>query len=345
MDQRVIRAVEQLREAGRLDLIAAPAAPRVLPARKAASGVAAAVAVCSPPRGRQQVSGAGKGRSGRLALASRGRTAGGSRRQPRPLGARWLQGPEVVEGVEAEQGAVKELIYILECRDESDQGGSDFKEQLVEDDGLKFQVRPPVRTYNGFARGESVSEGLVEVKGSGIERRAKRVGDIHVSDADMRFLQGGQCGSEGDPGELLTGLEPWEEEEVTVGPSTASCTGYRRGGEVVRAKELVTQYATGPGFAPPDGRVSMGQRPGYASQRQGLKRALRRPRIPAAQLEDLIKKARFGNGTRDADSDESAQKGVYMYCRMEQVQAETEKGHMTNLNGWEGKKTGKMLIG
>ncbi|KAJ1108531.1 hypothetical protein NDU88_005907 [Pleurodeles waltl] len=368
MDQRVIRAMELLKEAGRLDLIAAPAAPRARPARRAASGVAAAVVACSPPRGRQQVSGAGRGRSGRLALAGRGRMAGDLSRQPRHLGARRLSGvgiggagggegtpsvsarrqeqgrrlplsgasagavqelaqagnsarairkgtgrvfkkkgfrsgqiaasavdgnagreggrgqegplpglssggggqellgsicgegalvgqPDVGEGGEDEQGAVKELSHILEWSDESDQGGSDFKEQLVEDDGLHFQVRPPIRTYGVFARGESLSEGLVEVKGSGVERRATRVGDSHVSDADMRFLQGGQCGSEGGPGELLTGLEPWEEEEVTAGPSTASCTGYRRGGEVVRAKELVTQYATGTGFAPPRWQV------------------------------------------------------------------------------------------
>ncbi|KAJ1096792.1 hypothetical protein NDU88_001923 [Pleurodeles waltl] len=230
------------------------------------------------------------------------------------LGPEWSSngGEEVLggqfggaEGGEAEQRAVKELSHILEWSDESDQGGSEVKEQLVEDDGLIFQVRLPVHTYGGFARGESVSEGVGEVKGSETKRRAQRVGDSHVSDADVGFLQGGQCGSEGDPGELLTGLEPWEEEEVTAGPSTASCTGYRRGSEAVRAKEVVTQYATGPGFAPPSGRVSKGQRPGYVSQRKGLKTALRRPRMPAAQLEDMIKKARFGSGTRDADSDES----------------------------------------
>ncbi|KAJ1096793.1 hypothetical protein NDU88_001924 [Pleurodeles waltl] len=61
---------------GRLDLIAAPAAPRERPTRRAASGVAAAVAAYSPPRGRQQVSRAGMGRSGRLASAAKGRIAG-----------------------------------------------------------------------------------------------------------------------------------------------------------------------------------------------------------------------------------------------------------------------------
>ncbi|KAJ1150873.1 hypothetical protein NDU88_003660 [Pleurodeles waltl] len=54
MDQRVFRAMELLKEAGRLDLIAAPAPPRERPVRRAASGVAAAVAACSPPRGSQQ---------------------------------------------------------------------------------------------------------------------------------------------------------------------------------------------------------------------------------------------------------------------------------------------------
>ncbi|KAJ1214000.1 hypothetical protein NDU88_001628 [Pleurodeles waltl] len=200
--------------------------------------------------------------------------AGGSSRQPRPLGARRLSGVRIggagagegtpsVSARRQEQGrrlplsgasagAVQELAH-----------AGNSARAIRKGTG---RVRPPIRTYGVFARGESVSEGLVEVKGSGVERRATRVGDSHVSDADMRFLQGGQCGSEGDPGELLTGLEPWEEEEVTAGPSTASCTGYRRGGEAVRAKELVTQYATGTGFAPPDGRVSKGHRPGYASE-------------------------------------------------------------------------------
>ncbi|KAJ1179663.1 hypothetical protein NDU88_004897 [Pleurodeles waltl] len=91
MDKRVVRALELLKEAGRLDLITAPAAPRERPARWAASGVAAAVAACSPPRERTQVSGAGRGRNGRLALSHKGRINVASKRQPRPLGARRLR--------------------------------------------------------------------------------------------------------------------------------------------------------------------------------------------------------------------------------------------------------------
>ncbi|KAJ1172221.1 hypothetical protein NDU88_004069 [Pleurodeles waltl] len=110
------------------------------------------------------------------------------------------------------------------------------------------------------------------------------------------LAEGGQCRSEdGDPGELLAGSEPWEEEEVMAGPSTASWTGYRRGGKAVRAKEVVTQSTTGPGFAPPPVDGCAG--------------------------------------------------GFIMYCRLEQVQAETENGHMTDVNGWEEKKTRQMLIG
>ncbi|KAJ1130619.1 hypothetical protein NDU88_008970 [Pleurodeles waltl] len=87
MDQRVIRALELLKEAGCLDLIAAPAAPRVRPVQRAASGVAATVAACSPPRGRQPVSGLGRGRSGGMALAHKGRVVGGEKTRPRPLRA------------------------------------------------------------------------------------------------------------------------------------------------------------------------------------------------------------------------------------------------------------------
>ncbi|KAJ1209125.1 hypothetical protein NDU88_004503 [Pleurodeles waltl] len=87
MDPRVIRALELLQEAGRLDLVAAPAAPRVHPVRRAASGVAAAVAACSPPRGRQPMSGLGGGRTGGMALAHKGRVVGGLKTRPRPLRA------------------------------------------------------------------------------------------------------------------------------------------------------------------------------------------------------------------------------------------------------------------
>ncbi|KAJ1174898.1 hypothetical protein NDU88_000189 [Pleurodeles waltl] len=200
---------------------------------------------------------------------------------------------------------VKELSHILEWSDESDQGGGEVRDMEVEDEGLAFKVRPPVRTYGGFGRGEAVKEEVTRVRGPEVKRKTQSVGVSSFSDIDVGFLQGAQCGSEeGDPDELLAGSEPWEEEEVTAEPSTASWTGYRRGGKVVRAKEVVTQCTTGPGFAPPSGRVSKGKWPGYASQRGGHKTALRRPRIPAAQLEDIIKKERFGSGTWDTDTDE-----------------------------------------
>ncbi|KAJ1191489.1 hypothetical protein NDU88_000805 [Pleurodeles waltl] len=161
MDARVVRAMELLKKAGRLDLLAAPAAPRDRPVRRAASGVAAAVAACSPPR-------------------------------------------------ERKQGA---------------QGRSE----------------------------------------------------------------------DGDPGELLVGSEPWEEEEeVLAGPSAASWTGCRRGDKAVRATEVITHATSGKGLAPPGGWGNKGKRPGYALQREGVNTPLRRPRIPAAPIEEFIKKARFG---------------------------------------------------
>ncbi|KAJ1129819.1 hypothetical protein NDU88_008184 [Pleurodeles waltl] len=233
MDSRVLRAMELLKEAGRLDLLAAAAAPRDRPRRRAACGVAAAVAACSPPRERRQVSGAGRGRSGRLALASSGRVVGSARSQPRPLGA---QRPRGVLTGEANGGA-------------GNPSGPRRRQ---------VQGRPP----------------------------------------------GDQCRSEeGDPGELLASSEPWDEEEVLAGPSAASWAGRLRDGKAVRAKEVSVQSATEPGFAPPSGR--------------------------------LIMLVRW----------EQVHGGVLLYCRLEQVQAETENGHMTDVNGWEEKKTRQMLIG
>ncbi|KAJ1179662.1 hypothetical protein NDU88_004896 [Pleurodeles waltl] len=198
-----------------------------------------------------------------------------------------------------------ELSHILEWSDDSDQGGGEVRDQEVEEDGLVFKVHPPIRTYDSFGRSEAGREEVVRAWGPEFKRETLSVGVRSFSDIDVGFLQGIQCGSaEGDPGELLAGSEPWEEEEVTAGPSTASWTGYRHGGKAVRAKDVVKQYATGLGFAPPSGRVSKGKRPGYASQGEGHKTALRRPRVSAAQLEELIKKARFGNQSGDTDTDE-----------------------------------------
>ncbi|KAJ1137027.1 hypothetical protein NDU88_003440 [Pleurodeles waltl] len=94
MDARVEEAMRLLREAGRLDLLADGVACRDCLVRQAASGVAAAVAACSPPRssgGRRapQVRSvaAGKVRAGRAGAPSR-RLAATVTGWPAPLGAR-----------------------------------------------------------------------------------------------------------------------------------------------------------------------------------------------------------------------------------------------------------------
>ncbi|KAJ1205314.1 hypothetical protein NDU88_000749 [Pleurodeles waltl] len=78
MDRRVVQALQLLQEAGHLDLLAAGVDRRARLVRQAASGVAAAVAACSPPRGRR--GGAttqvrrlclGRGRGGCSAAAAR----------------------------------------------------------------------------------------------------------------------------------------------------------------------------------------------------------------------------------------------------------------------------------
>ncbi|KAJ1163293.1 hypothetical protein NDU88_003753 [Pleurodeles waltl] len=351
MDKRVIRALELLKEAGRLDLIAAPAAPRERPVRRAASGVAAAVAACSPLREPTQVSRAGRGRNGRLALSHKGRVTVSLRTQLRPLGAWRLRG-SVSGGVGGGAGTSS----AFRPRRQQGQpvvmagaqaGGGQDDVHTGDAGGAGRQVSKKVSKGNGHAslpvagvtdgerlggspggmmggggeqqpwgQGQSTTsgeEGLVgQLEGLGGGERETvmelshilewsdesdqgggEVRDLEVKEDGLVF-KGGQCGSEdGDPGEPLAGSEPWEEEEVTAGPSTASWTGYHCGGKAVRAKEVVKQYTTGPGFAPPSGRV----------------------------------------------------RGGFMYCRLEQVQAETENGHMTDVNGWEEKKTRQMLIG
>ncbi|KAJ1145794.1 hypothetical protein NDU88_012078 [Pleurodeles waltl] len=120
-------------------------------------------------------------------------------------------------------------------------------------------------------------------------------GDDRVQEVEGERGMDSPSGSEdGDPGELLAGSEPWEEEEVLAGPSTSSWTGRRRDGKAVRAKEVVTQSTSGPGFAPPSGWVSKGKRPGYALQHEGDKTPLRRPRISAPPIEEFIKKCVLG---------------------------------------------------
>ncbi|KAJ1139759.1 hypothetical protein NDU88_006126 [Pleurodeles waltl] len=94
MDRRVAQAIQLLQEAGRLDLLAAGADRRSRPARQAANGVTAAVAACSPTRGRcggaaKQVTRLdfGRGRGGCAAATVRSE-AGVRVQRPRPLGAR-----------------------------------------------------------------------------------------------------------------------------------------------------------------------------------------------------------------------------------------------------------------
>ncbi|KAJ1160636.1 hypothetical protein NDU88_001131 [Pleurodeles waltl] len=289
MDRRVKQALELLKEAGRLDLLAAPVAPRERPVRRAASGVAAAVVACSPPRERTQVSRVCRGRSGRLALSIKGRIKAAPKGRPRGRDGGAVGAGGNFPSIEESEAAGVPLGLV------GDHG-------MVEE-GLVFKVRPPMRTYGGLGRSEAGREEFSR-DGEPEGRRAITGAGVR-SISDMGFLQGIQAGSaDGDPGELLAGSEPWEEEEVMAGPSTASWTGYRRGGKAVRAKELVQQRAAGPGFAPPSGRVSEGKRPGYASQGKGHATALRRPRVPAAQLEELLKKARYGQQSRDMVTDD-----------------------------------------
>ncbi|KAJ1165530.1 hypothetical protein NDU88_005956 [Pleurodeles waltl] len=242
MDARVIRAMELLKEAGRLDLLAAPAAPRYRPVRRAA---------CFPPKERKQVA---WGPEQDLDIGEEGCL-------------------EQIEGVGGDGlEPVREISHILEWSDDSSQGGGEDRVQEGEGEVLTFRVLPPVRTYGVFGGGEVAgADGDQEVV-TGCRSRSQGGAVSSRSDIDMDFFQGAQCRSEdGDPGELLAGSEPWEEEEVLAGPSAASWTGCRRDG---------------------------------------------------------------------------AREGVWLYCRLEQVQvqAETENGHMTDVNGWEEKKTRQMMI-
>ncbi|KAJ1123423.1 hypothetical protein NDU88_001892 [Pleurodeles waltl] len=85
---KVQQALRLLEEAGRLDLVRPGAAAAAWPARKAASGVAAAVMACSPPRritGAKKVSLSGKGKARLLGRWARwrGRGVAGTHRLPR----------------------------------------------------------------------------------------------------------------------------------------------------------------------------------------------------------------------------------------------------------------------
>ncbi|KAJ1177528.1 hypothetical protein NDU88_002783 [Pleurodeles waltl] len=94
MDPRVRQAMQLLKEAGRLDLLVEVGARHERPAHQAASGVAAAVAACSPPRGSggrraTQVRGLGfgKGQAGKASAPAR-RVVSARVQRPGPLGAR-----------------------------------------------------------------------------------------------------------------------------------------------------------------------------------------------------------------------------------------------------------------
>ncbi|KAJ1149466.1 hypothetical protein NDU88_002274 [Pleurodeles waltl] len=175
----------------------------------------------------------------------------------------------------------------------------------------------------------------------------------------LGLLQGERRGSEdGDPGELLTGSAPWEEEKA--GSSAASWMAPRRGEGTVRVKASARRSHTRSGFAPTSGMVSRAKRPGHASGGEGPQAVPRRPRTPAVRVKDLIKRARLGEGWGDTDwedagederldydedsVEEGARGGRVLYCRLEQVQAEAENGHMTDENEWEENKTRQRQI-
>ncbi|KAJ1218394.1 hypothetical protein NDU88_005974 [Pleurodeles waltl] len=307
MDARVLRAMELLKEAGRLDLLAAPAASRDRPVRRAASGVAAAVAACSPPRERKQVSGAGRGRGGRLSPSFVGGSEGRMKGQPRPLGARRPQRTTTSggKGGRPTPAGLRQLRQPGRLRsgragaggrqrEEKAAGGRGPGMQSAEEESEEHE--PAGLAAAAVLEGEGQrAPGAGGEQEKGVGGRSRCQGGVVSSriDMDLDFFQGARYKSQdGDPGELVAGSEPWEDEEVLAGPSAASWTGRRRDGKAVRAMEVTTQSTSGQGFAPPRGWVS--KRPGYALQRAGGKTPLRRPCIPAPPIEEFIKKARLG---------------------------------------------------
>ncbi|KAJ1098877.1 hypothetical protein NDU88_003984 [Pleurodeles waltl] len=257
---------------------------------------------------------------------------------------------EQIEGVGGDGlEPVREISHILEWSDDSSQGGGEDRVQEGEGEGLTFRVLPPVRTHGVFGGGEVAgADGDQEVV-TGCRSRSQGGAVSSRSDIDMDFFQGAQCRSEdGDPGELLAGSEPWEEEEVLAGPSAASWTGCRRDGKAVRATEVITQSTSGKGFAPPGGWVSKGKRPGYALQREGAKRpcgdrASRRRRLRSSLRKRVLEAIRLtreqiGLGGQKWRGRPSG------WDPLPFLVAETENGHMTDVNGWEEKKTRQMMI-
>ncbi|KAJ1137990.1 hypothetical protein NDU88_004381 [Pleurodeles waltl] len=91
----------------------------------------------------------------------------------------------------------------------------------------------------------------------------------------------------------------------------------------------------GAGVQRPSGaRPGKSDGPGAAGYRKATKKisgqALELPGTTAAE-----KAMRAGKGARG---------GRFLYCRLEQVQAEAENGHMTDENGWEENKTRQRQI-
>ncbi|KAJ1139672.1 hypothetical protein NDU88_006039 [Pleurodeles waltl] len=307
MDARVVRAMELLKEAGRLDLLAAPAAPWERPVRRAASGVAAAVAACSPPRERKQVSGAGRGRSGRLAPGYPGRAATSLKSRPRPLGVRRPRGGSHGGGRGGEENPAGPRQRRRPGRLQAGRapvGGGPVLLRAVGDSGAGVQSTRRPAGKEGPAGLTAAAVGEWEGQGghgvgsrSGESEQVSWGPELDLNSWEEGCLEQMEGRSEdGDPSELLAGSEPWEEEEeVLAGPSVSSWTGCRRGGKAVRATEVITHATSGKGLAPPGGWGNKGKLPGYALQREGVNTPLRRPRIPAAPIEEFIKKARFGS--------------------------------------------------
>ncbi|KAJ1217576.1 hypothetical protein NDU88_005170 [Pleurodeles waltl] len=78
----------------------------------------------------------------------------------------------------------------------------------------------------------------------------------------------------------------------------------QRIGGAVQAKATAQRRQTGLGFAPAGWLVSSAKWSGHAPRWGGLQAAPRRPRTPAAQVEDIIKRVRFREGVVYSDSED-----------------------------------------
>ncbi|KAJ1104265.1 hypothetical protein NDU88_001677 [Pleurodeles waltl] len=145
----------------------------------------------------------------------------------------------------------RERSHILEWSDEA--------EQEVEEDGITLRVRAPSRTYGGVRKsdggqwgrgaGSSDSDEVGGGEEAGGSLGGRVTGEGLMLNDTLGFLQGEQSGSEdGDPGGLVTGSAPWEEEKV--GPCAAGWMEPWRVGGTVRAKAIAQRRQTGLGVAP-----------------------------------------------------------------------------------------------